>query len=146
MLDEVIEYLKQLQAQVQMMNRMNMSPMMMPMTLQQQLQMSLMAQMGMGMGMSPMGMGVVDMNTIARPNVATAGISPLLHPTPFLPLTSWDVSGDRLPAAPTMVPDPLAAFLACQSQPMTMDAYSRMAALYQHLHQHPASSTRSQGL
>lgn len=146
MLDEVIEYLKQLQAQVQMMNRMNMSPMMMPMTLQQQLQMSLMAQMGMGMGMSPMGMGVVDMNSIARPNVATTGISPLLHPTPFLPLTSWDVSGDRLPAAPTMVPDPLAAFLACQSQPMTMDAYSRMAALYQHLHQHPASSARSQGL
>ena len=31
-------------------------------------------------------------------------------------------------------------------QPMTMDAYSRMAALYQHLHQHPASSARSQGL
>ncbi|RVW15236.1 Transcription factor UNE10 [Vitis vinifera] len=101
---------------------------------------------GHGMGMSPMGMGVVDMNTIARPNVATTGISPLLHPTPFLPLTAWDVSGDRLPAAPTMVPDPLAAFLACQSQPMTMDAYSRMAALYQHLHQHPASSARSQGL
>ncbi|KAJ9680680.1 hypothetical protein PVL29_019870 [Vitis rotundifolia] len=146
MLDEVIEYLKQLQAQVQMMSRMNMSPMMMPMTLQQQLQMSLMAQMGMGMGMSPMGMGVVDMNTITRPNVATTGISPVLHPTPFLPLPSWDISGDRLPAAPTMVPDPLSAFLACQSQPMTMDAYTRMAALYQHLHQHPGSSARSQGL
>ncbi|KAJ4727195.1 Transcription factor like [Melia azedarach] len=52
MLDEVIEYLKQLQAQVQMMSRMNMPPhMMLPMTMQQQLQMSIMAPMGMGMGM-----------------------------------------------------------------------------------------------
>ena len=51
MLDEVIEYLKQLQAQVQMMSRINMPPMMLPMAMQQQLQMSMMAQMGMGMGM-----------------------------------------------------------------------------------------------
>lgn len=121
MLDEVIEYLKQLQAQVHMMSRMNMSPMMMPMTLQQQLQMSMMAQMGMGLGMTPMGMGVVDMNAINRPNVAANGISPVLHPTPFLPLTPWDGSGDRLPTPQTMVSDPLATFLACQSQVLILN-------------------------
>ena len=123
MLDEVIEYLKQLQAQVNMMSRMNMSPMMMPMTLQQQLQMSMMAQMGMGMGMSPMGMGVVDMNTITRPTVATTGFSPVLHPPPFLHLTTWDGSGDRL-VTPTMVPDPLSAFLTCHSQVILNDQFS----------------------
>ncbi|KAA8515906.1 hypothetical protein F0562_019085 [Nyssa sinensis] len=129
MLDEVIEYLKQLQAQVQMMGRMNMSQMMLPMTLQQQLQMSMMAQIGMGMGMG-VGMGVMDMNTIGT------GIPPLLHPAAFMPLTSWDGIADRtLPTPATVMPDPMSAFLACQSQPMTMDAYGRMAALYQQLHQ-----------
>lgn len=116
MLDEVIEYLKQLQAQVQMMNRMNMQPMMLPMTMQQQLQMSMMAPLSMGMGIGMgMGMGVMDMNTIGRPNIA--GISPVLHPSAFMPMTSWDGSGDRLQAASsTVMPDPLSAFLACQSQ------------------------------
>ncbi|KAJ4827654.1 hypothetical protein Tsubulata_008276 [Turnera subulata] len=140
MLDEVIEYLKQLQAQIQMMSRMNMQPMMMPMAMQQQLQMSMMAPMSM-MGM---GVGVMDMNAMGRPNIS--GMPPLLHPTPFVPMpASWDGSGDRLQAASTTVmPDPLSAFLACQSQPMTMDAYSRMAALYQQLQQQPpASSSKS---
>ncbi|KAK6918597.1 hypothetical protein RJ641_017019 [Dillenia turbinata] len=140
MLDEVIEYLKQLQAQVQMMSRMNMSPMMLPLTMQQQLQMSMLAQMGMSMGMG-MGMGVMDMNTLPRPNLA--GISPVLHPTAFMPLPTWDISGDRLSASSSMMPDPLSAYLACQSQPMTMDAYSRMAALYQQLHQPLAPATNS---
>ncbi|XP_057498588.1 transcription factor UNE10-like [Actinidia eriantha] len=144
MLDEVIEYLKQLQAQVQMMSRMNMHQsmnMMLPMTtLQQQLQLSAMmaaaAPMGMGMpGMGPM--GCMDINAIAgRPNIP--GIPPVLHPaaTAFMPLiaTSWDGAGAG---------DPLSTFLACQSQPMTMDAYSRMAALYQQLHQHPPSGTKN---
>ena len=105
MLDEVIEYLKQLQAQVQMMSRMNMHPsmnMMLPMTtLQQQLQFSAMmaavAPMGMGMpgmGMGPM--GCMDINAIAgRPNIP--GIHPILHPaaTAFMPRTaaSWDGAG-----------------------------------------------------
>ncbi|KAK6920331.1 Myc-type, basic helix-loop-helix (bHLH) domain [Dillenia turbinata] len=140
MLDEVIEYLKQLQAQVHMMSRMNMSPMMLPLTMQQQLQMSMLAQMGMGMGLG-MGMGVMDMNTLARPNIA--GISPVLHPTAFMPMPTWDMSGDRLSASSSMMPDPLSAYLACQSQPMTIDAYSRMAALYQQLHQPPAPPTGS---
>ncbi|KAA8520474.1 hypothetical protein F0562_014730 [Nyssa sinensis] len=144
MLDEVIEYLKQLQAQIQMMSRMNMSPIMLPMALQQQLQMSMMAPMGMGLGMG-MGMGVMDMNTIARPNIT--GIPPVLHPTAFMPLTSWDGTGtgtgDRLPTPATVIPDPLSTFLACQSQPMTMDAYSRMAALYQQLHQTPPPGSKN---
>ncbi|GFY81160.1 basic helix-loop-helix (bHLH) DNA-binding superfamily protein [Actinidia rufa] len=109
MLDEVIEYLKQLQAQVQMMGRMNMHPsmnMMLPMTtLQQQLQfsaiMAAVAPMGMGMpgmGMGPM--GCMDINAIAgRPNIP--GIHPVLHPaaTAFMPLTpaSWDGRGPRRP-------------------------------------------------
>ena len=58
MLDEVIEYLKQLQAQVQMVSRMNMQPMMLPMALQQQLQMSMMAPISMGMAGMGMGMGM----------------------------------------------------------------------------------------
>lgn len=115
MLDEVIEYLKQLQAQVQMMNRMNMQPMMLPMAMQQQLQMSMLAPMSMGMCIPGMGMGVMD---IGRHNM-TVGISPVLHPTAFMPMTAWDGSGgDRLQAAApaTVMPDPLSAFLACQSQ------------------------------
>lgn len=114
MLDEVIEYLKQLQAQVQMMNRMNMHPMMLPMTMQQ-LPMSMMAPMGMGMGMGiGIGMGM-DMNTINRSNMA--GMSPVLHPTAFMPITSWDGSSDRLQASSgPVMPDPLSTFLACQPQ------------------------------
>ncbi|KAJ9188594.1 hypothetical protein P3X46_003936 [Hevea brasiliensis] len=142
MLDEVIEYLKQLQAQVQMMSRMNMQPMMLPMAMQQQLQMSMLAPMNMGLGVG-MGMGVMDMNSIARLNIP--GISPVLHPSAFMPMASWDGSGARLQSASTAVmPDPLSAFLACQSQPMTMDAYNRMAAIYQQLQQQPpASSSKS---
>ncbi|KAL2491283.1 Transcription factor UNE10 [Abeliophyllum distichum] len=147
MLDEVIEYLKQLQAQVQMINRINnMSSLMMPLAMQQQLQMSSMMGPMAGLGMAAMagmGMGVMDLNTIGR-----AGIPPFLPPgaaTPFMPpMTSWDINhADRLPTpAPLMPTDPLCAFLACQSQPMTMDAYSRMAALYQQFQQPPASGSK----
>ncbi|XP_030941763.1 transcription factor UNE10-like [Quercus lobata] len=103
MLDEVIEYLKQLQAQVQMMSRMSMPPMMLPMAMQQQRQMSMMAPMGMGMGMG-MGLGMgMDMNNINRSNIT--GISPVLHSTAFMPMTSWDAgSGDRIQAtSPTVL-------------------------------------------
>lgn len=103
MLDEVIEYLKQLQAQVQVMSRMNMPPMMLPMAMQQQLQMSMLSSLGMGMG-------VMDMNSMSRPNIT--GMPPLLPP--FLPLASWDGLGDRLQASP--MTDPLSTFLACQPQ------------------------------
>ncbi|XP_050203548.1 transcription factor UNE10 isoform X2 [Mercurialis annua] len=134
MLDEVIEYLKQLQAQINMMSRMNMQPMMMPMPMQQQLQMSMLAPMSMGMNLAGMGMGVMDMN---RPNMA-----PVLHPAAafMAPMTTWDGSGGGQVSSAPVMPDPLAAFLACQSQPMTMDAYSRMAALYHQLQQQPPAS------
>lgn len=68
MLDEVIEYLKQLQAQVHMMsNARNMPQMVMPpqLGMQHQIQMSLLARMGMGMGMG-MDMGMLD---VARNHV-----------------------------------------------------------------------------
>ncbi|XP_058221642.1 transcription factor UNE10 [Rhododendron vialii] len=147
MLDEVIEYLKQLQAQISMMSRMNMSSMMLPMTtLQQQLQLSMMAAAPLGMGMG-MGMGCMDINTLGRHNIP--GIPPVLHPaaTAFVPITSWDgtAGNDRLPPPAGVIPDPMSAFLACQSsQPMSMDAYSRMAALYhQQMHQTPPSGTKN---
>ncbi|GMI66940.1 unfertilized embryo sac 10, PHYTOCHROME INTERACTING FACTOR 8 [Hibiscus trionum] len=137
MLDEVIDYMKQLQAQVHMINRMNIPPMMWPMAMQQQLQMSMMAP-AMGMGM-----GVMDTNTMGRPNIA--GISPFM-PNPFMNMTSWDGSGGRLQqaaSAAAAMPDPLSAFMACQSQPMTMDAYSRLAAMYQQMQQQAASASKS---
>ncbi|RWR80646.1 transcription factor UNE10 isoform X3 [Cinnamomum micranthum f. kanehirae] len=128
MLDEVIEYLKQLQAQVQMMSKMSCIPqLMMPMSMQQ-LQMSMMAQMSM--------MGVMDMNRLHQTSHAAA-VPPMLHPAAFFPLTAaWDGSGDRLPTPGSFLPDPLSmAFLSCQTQPYSLDAYNRMAALYQQLHQ-----------
>ncbi|XP_027335018.1 transcription factor UNE10-like [Abrus precatorius] len=125
MLDEVIQYLKQLQAQVQTMNWMKMySSMMLPITMQQQLQMSMMARMGIGMGKNMgMGMGIgmgMDMNI--------PSFSPVFHPSPFMPMASWSAcGGDQFPGA--------------QSKPVTVDAFSRMAALYQQLYHPPSAST-----
>ncbi|KVH91215.1 hypothetical protein Ccrd_006776 [Cynara cardunculus var. scolymus] len=141
MLDEVIEYLKQLQAQIHMMSRMNMSPMMMPLAMQQQqqIQMAMMNPMGMGIGMGiGMGMpGVMDLNAIGGNRSNIPGIPPVFHPATFMqtPMASWDMhtGGDRV----TNPNDPMAAFLACQSQPMTMDAYSKMVALFQHMQNQP---------
>jgi hypothetical protein len=125
MLDEVIEYLKQLQAQVHMVNRFNMSPMMMPMTMQQQLQMSMMNPMGMGMGMGMAGMGMgmgmpgmgMDMNAMNRANIP--GMPQVLHPSAFMPMASWDAgsSSDRLQGPPPSgMADPISKFFGCQSQ------------------------------
>ncbi|ESW12806.1 hypothetical protein PHAVU_008G144300 [Phaseolus vulgaris] len=149
MLDEVIEYLKQLQAQVQMMNRINMSSMMLPLTMQQQLQMSMMSPMGMGLGMGMgMGMGMgLDMNSMNRANIPA--IPPVLHPSAFMPMAaSWDAAAagaaDRFQGNPaTVMPDPLSTLFGCQSQPMTMDAYSRLVAMYQQLHQPPVSGSKN---
>ncbi|KAL8500301.1 hypothetical protein ACS0TY_020049 [Phlomoides rotata] len=127
MLEEVIEYLKQLQAQVQMMN---MPSMMLPLAMQQQLQMSMM---GMGMGV-----GVMDMNAINR--AAAAAVPPVIPPAAAFMPAAWGNPGDCLPKPPaaSLMPDPLAAaVLACQSQPMNMDAY-RLAAMYLQMRQHPA--------
>ncbi|KAL8091896.1 transcription factor UNE10-like [Apium graveolens] len=123
MLDEVIDYMKQLQAQVNMMSKMNMSPMALQQAMQQQLQMSVMApMMGMGMG------HVIDMNTAMalHPNMVAASPS-VLHP----------IAHRLHTPAPAML-DSMYTFLAAgQSQPMTMDAYSRMATIYQHMNQNP---------
>lgn len=123
MLEEVIEYLKQLQAQIHMMSRINMSPMMMPLAMQQQqLQMAMMNPMGMGMGMGiGMGMGmampgVMDLNSIGANRSSIPGMPPVFHPSSFMQptMTSWDMhnTADRVPNQN----DPMNAFLACQSQ------------------------------
>ncbi|CAH2069065.1 unnamed protein product [Thlaspi arvense] len=148
MLDEVIEYLKQLQAQVSMMSRMNMPSMILPMAMQQhqqqqQLQLSLMSSsMGLGIGMGMPGLGLLDLNSINRAAAAAASTVPSIHtnmmPNPFAPMTSpsWDASSSNdTRFQPPLIPDPMAAFLACSSQPTTMEAYSRMAALYQQMQQ-----------
>lgn len=79
MLDEVIEYLKQLQAQVQMMSMRSMAPqMVLPLGMQQHLQMSLLARMGMGVGVG-MSMGMLDVvNSMARSVPQT--LPSLIHP------------------------------------------------------------------
>lgn len=124
MLDEVIEYLKQLQAQVSMMSRMNMPSMMLPMAMQQQqqqLQMSLMSNpMGLGIGMGMPGLGLMDLNSMNR--VVAATTAPNIHanmmPNPFVPMTSpsWDASSNDPRFQSPPIPDPMAAFLACTSQ------------------------------
>ncbi|CAH1448105.1 unnamed protein product [Lactuca virosa] len=128
MLDEVREYVKQLQAHVHMMSKMNMSSMMMPLAMQQQqMQMAMMNSMGMGMGMG-MG-GMMDMNTICS-NFPVG-----FHPSTFMHMPSWNhhPTDQVTTTAPMAAANPMSAFLACRSQPITMDAYGRMTALYQHM-------------
>lgn len=153
MLDEVIEYLKQLQAQVQMMSVRNMPQMMMPMGMQQQLQMSLLARMGMGVGLG-MGMGMLDMSAV--PRAAPQTLPSLLHANPVVAATptfvpppfvvppmmpsSSQPKSDAGANAAVPLQDPYCAFLA---QSMNMDLYHKMAALYrQHLN-HKAQPTSS---
>ncbi|CAB80763.1 putative transcriptional regulator [Arabidopsis thaliana] len=140
MLDEVIEYLKQLQAQVSMMSRMNMPSMMLPMAMQQQqqLQMSLMSNpMGLGMGMGMPGLGLLDLNSMNRAAASAPNIHANMMPNPFLPMNcpSWDASSNDSRFQSPLIPDPMSAFLACSTQPTTMEAYSRMATLYQQMQQ-----------
>lgn len=147
MLDEAIDYLKQLQAQVQVMSRM--SSMMMPMAMPQ-LQMSVMANMAQMAQMAQMGLGMMNMGTLAQPGYA--GLTPpmnMMHPPPpFVPV-SWDAADRPQQPAGSAVPDAFSAFLACQAaqqnaqqqqqQPNSMEAYNRMVALYQKLNQQQQS-------
>lgn len=115
MLDEVIDYLKTRQAQVQTMMRSNMPQMMMPLEMQQHLQMSMLARMA-AAGMGAMGL-------VARP--------PMLHhlsamtSTPFV--SSPSIMPSMIPACPPVranssdptntnasasLPDPHCALLA----------------------------------
>lgn len=113
MLDEVIDYLKKLQAHVQIMKNMSIPPqqMMVPVTLQlqhqlqqqQQLQMSMLARMGMGLGVQ-----------IGMPRPAQ---QPFMVPqTMISPLQTGATSQTihNLPTTNTTVPynDPHSAFLA----------------------------------
>ncbi|KAK1418767.1 hypothetical protein QVD17_27914 [Tagetes erecta] len=134
MLDEVIEYLKQLQAQIHMMGRMNMSPMMMPLAMQQQLQMAMMNPMGMGIGMGMTMPGVMDLNSIGANHPNIPAMPPVFHPSTFMQpmMPSWDMhntGGDRV----QNLNDQMSVFLTSHSQPMTMEGYSRMAALFQQM-------------
>lgn len=127
MLDEVIEYLKQLQAQVQMMNLLRNMPqmMMMPLGMQQQqqlllLQMSMLARMGMGVGMG-MGSSNVPPQSLphfVHPNSTTAATTttPTFMPSPFMvpPLIQKHLPSHSNPNQATSNPfnDPYCAFLA----------------------------------
>lgn len=132
MLDEVIEYLKQLQAQVQtMMSMRNMNVphfTMMPLGIaqaqqqqhQQQLQLSLLSRM-VGLGM---GMGMLDTNSVARvaaghaspPNMhpaSAAAVAANFVPPQFArptPPAIVPVSRNNSPSLPAQ--DPFGAFLA----------------------------------
>eukprot|EP01018_Ginkgo_biloba_P040038 Gb_30387 [translate_table: standard] len=161
MLDEAIEYLKHLQAQLQMMSLRNglsnIPPMVMPLGMQQ-LQMSLLASlgpMGIGMGMAGvglgmgMGMGMMDMNPVGRaaaivtmPQPIPATTAPALpgsvhsHAT-FIPpnlaaaFSAPSDANERLQNAALL--DPYTAFMACQRQSMNinMDLYNTMAMQHQ---------------
>nr|BAJ92626.1 predicted protein [Hordeum vulgare subsp. vulgare] len=154
MLDEVIDHLKQLQATVQMMNRM--SSMMMPMAMPQLAQMSVMTQMAQMAQMAQMGLGMMNMAAGPLAQPAYPGLAqPMMHPsTPFVPMQPWNAGAgadrQKQPAAAAAVPDAYSAFLACQAaqqnaqqqqqqqqqaQPNGMEAYSRMMAMYQKLGQ-----------
>lgn len=153
MLDEVIDHLKQLQAQVQMMSRM--SSMMMPMAMPQ-LQMSVMANMAQMAQMAQMGLGMMNMaGPLAQP--AYPGLAPaMMHPpTPFVTMQPWNAAAaaaaDRQKQPATAVPDAYSAFLACQAaqqnaqqqqqaQPNGMEAYNKMMAMYQKLSQQETQS------
>ncbi|KAG4191088.1 hypothetical protein ERO13_A07G069700v2 [Gossypium hirsutum] len=147
MLDEVIEYLKQLQAQVQVMSMRSLPPMMlMPLGLHhhQHLQMSLLGRIMAGMGVNHalgMGMGLLDINAATPPN-ASQSLPSLLHlPPPFLATALPPMIPSRATATAAAqsnpnasssdsipLPDPSCAFL---TQSMNMELYSKMAALYQ---------------
>ena len=114
MLDEVIDHLKQLQAQVQMMSRMSSMNMMMPMAMPQLQMMANMAQMAQ---MAQMGLGMMNMaGPLAQPAYPSLAPSMMHSPTPFVPMQPWNAAADRQkqPAA-AAVPDAYSAFLACQA-------------------------------
>ncbi|KAK9742782.1 hypothetical protein RND81_03G197100 [Saponaria officinalis] len=140
MLEEIINHIKQVQSQIQVLSTMGLPSMMTPLAIQQQLlQMSMMTPpMGMGMGLG-MGMNMDQMNQL---NIELSNIpgmpSSVLNPAAYMTLAATTGGGDHVTPQPTsMVPtDPLATYLASQSQQsVTMDAYNNLAAMYQQLQQ-----------
>ncbi|KAG4155162.1 hypothetical protein ERO13_D03G095300v2 [Gossypium hirsutum] len=136
MLDEVIEYLKQLQTQVEMMSMRNMAAQMMMQKTRRQLQMSALARMGVGMGI-----GILDDNNSLAPNPSpvTAPTHTFLPPPPPSFVTPPPMIPTRFAAAAQAnsdasshgsipSPDPYCTLLA---QSMNMELYNnKMAALY----------------
>ncbi|KAJ8772999.1 hypothetical protein K2173_028176 [Erythroxylum novogranatense] len=151
MLDEVIEYLKQLQTQVQVMNVRNMPQMLIPLGMQQHLhQLSALERMGMGAGPG-MGLGMLDMSTMGsipqtlppfihpKPPPSVAAATPaFIHPGsfvvhhPLFPIQGPGTVAERAnadldsksSAPPT---DPYSAFVA---QSMNTEMYNKMVSLY----------------
>lgn len=144
-LDEVIEYLKQLQAQIQMMSMRNMPQQMMMQMMQQQVQMSMLAGMGLGLGSGPSsgpGLGLLNTNTamaarppvlsslpqltVAAPAIAAPFMMPALiqahaHPPKPAPASA------AITNPSVSLPDPYTTFL---SQSVNVDILNSMAALY----------------
>nr|UFA45751.1 bHLH58 [Pinus massoniana] len=174
MLDEAIEYLKHLQAQLQMMilrNGMNIPPMMMPLGMQQ-LQMSLLASLGptgLGMGMTGvglgMGMGMMDMNSVATghvpmapmaqplPTIGSHAIPGSVHPATFIQPNMATTGFSTTPDANdrmgnTSFLDLYRAYIACQRQSMNMnmnmDFYNSMALQHQQQQQQQVKQLQQQ--
>ncbi|KAK1373412.1 transcription factor PIF7 [Heracleum sosnowskyi] len=140
MLDEVIEHLKQLQAQVQMMSTSNIPQMMMPIEMQQQLQMSLLARMAMGaslgVNMGPM----LNMTNLAQtvsqphsslihPNPATMATTPTFIPSQFLvsPVNPRHIQ-PQASAVQGASNTNLVPFTDPYNASMNMELYNKMAA------------------
>ncbi|XP_068653943.1 transcription factor PIF7-like [Aristolochia californica] len=142
-LDEVIEYLKQLQAQLQLMSARSMPQLMMPLGMQQHLQMSILARLGMGMGM---GMGMTPAAPPAIPHIlhpTSPASAPFLSPPflfpPLLPTHSTPPpKNDQGTNPPIPSADPYSAFVA---QSMNMDLFNKMTALYRQQLGMPASAS-----
>jgi hypothetical protein len=135
MLDEAIDYLKQLQGQVSMMSRM-----MMPMATMPPVQMSMMANMAQMAQMAQMGMGVsppmVNLSSMSQPAGYSGMPTPsLLHPSAFLPFNAagWDGSSDRVKqqaGGSAVTSDPFSAFLACQAAQVFVLATNLIALFF----------------
>ncbi|XP_030521813.2 transcription factor PIF7-like [Rhodamnia argentea] len=136
MLDEVIDYLKQLQAQVQMMSlRNNMPQMILPSVAMhhQQLQMSLLAARTAGVGL-----GMLDINPMAAFVPQPYMLPPLVAAQHF----QAQVNPEGRSSAPVLpVPDPYCVYLA---QNMNMEHFNKMAALHrQQIHEKAQASRPS---
>ncbi|XP_057519913.1 transcription factor PIF7-like isoform X1 [Amaranthus tricolor] len=154
MLDEVIEYLKQLQAQIQMMTNARFMPQfMMPLGMQQHFnQMSLLARMGIGAGLG-MGLGA----TMSAMHPANPAISQMMNPTQIatsgfvppafvVPQMMSAANEQHNPANPgtsrsAASQDPYSTLLA---QSMNIDLYNRIPTLQRQ--QHTSLQSESTGL
>ncbi|KAI9117379.1 hypothetical protein K1719_011545 [Acacia pycnantha] len=139
-LDEVIEYLKQLQTQIQMMMSMRNMPQQMMMMMQQQLQMSMLARMGLGLGsgssQGPSGMALAHPPVLpslpTQLTVAAPAITPSFMMSPLVqahaPLPRPEPAASAATSNASMsLPDPYSTFL---SQSVNMDVLGNMEALY----------------